>query len=32
MKQANGCQLILALDVETREEALATLKTIGDSL
>ncbi len=32
MTQANGCQLILALDVETREEALATLQTLGDSL
>jgi orotidine-5'-phosphate decarboxylase len=32
MNEAKGCQLILALDVETREEALATLKTLGGSL
>ncbi len=32
MTQTKNCQLILALDLETREEALAMLKTLGDSL
>jgi orotidine-5'-phosphate decarboxylase len=32
MTPVNNCQLILALDVETREEALRTLKNLGDSL
>ena len=32
MTDTNGCQLILALDVETREAALATLKGLGDAI
>lgn len=32
MTHPNACQLILALDVETREAALATLKRLGDSI
>lgn len=32
MNHPNGCQLILALDVENREAALMTLKSLGDSI
>ena len=32
MAQKNSCELILALDLETREEALAMLDRLGDSL
>ncbi len=32
MSQARSCDLILALDVETREDALAALKRVGPSL
>lgn len=32
MSQSTSCQLILALDLETREDALATLEQLGDSL